>query len=166
VRDPLNIIEAERKYQRWFCEYLEKLADQLPNQIPKPDIETVYTTLKSKLPSYHRNEEALFSLIAEGKPSERVLDKTYTLIIEQHKIQQCFAEEFQDAFIESNFNQILDNCGYLLRYFFETITVHLDWEDLIFMPLAKNLKAADLDKLAGQISLASAGLIPKNAIEN
>jgi hemerythrin-like domain-containing protein len=162
--EPLRIIDAERKNQRWFCEYLEQIADRLPAPISKSDINEIYSILRHKLPAYHRNEEALFFLITENNRSDGILANALAMFLQEHQNQQCFADEFEELFISSSSGYSLDSCGYLLRYFFETIAVHLDWEDVIMMPHANDLGKADLARLAAKISLHSAGFLPQQTL--
>jgi hypothetical protein len=159
--DPIKTIEAERSDQWRLCQYLERIADQLPDPITESDVESIYAILKHKLPIYHRNEEALYSLIVHNNPHNMLVSKAVALLVEEHRTQDCFAEEFHELFDPAGSARSIDGCGYMLRHVFETISRHLVWEDVILMPLAKeDLGKTDFEKLATKISLNSIGLLP------
>ena len=148
---PLAIIEHERDQQRKLCRSLELIADQLPNEVDRSLCQKTYDKLRSKLPIYHQNEEALFGLIGRRASRSMGLDAILTQVSEEHAIHNCYAEEFYellDALNAQRHNQNYDMIGYMLRCFFETIRRHLQWEELTLMPLAEHaLTARDLTKL-------------------
>lgn len=155
--DPLGIIFAERDDQRLLCHQLEEAADRLPIAIDKATFEEIYTKLKHKLPIYNRNEEALYSLLAANVPKTLDYPEISRLVSTEHRIHDCFADEFHEIFHEFGKSGHKEHCGYMLRYFFETIERHLDWEDLILMPYARrHLRKMELRELAAAISRNSA----------
>ena len=162
LADPRGTIEAERNEQRQLCFHLEQIADRLPNAVNRFELESIATFFKHKLPTYNRNEESLYALIAQNGPKSIDLLEIAALAAAEHRTHESFAEEFLDYFQKPIVSSRMDECGYMLRYFFEMIERHLDWEDLILIPLAKNcLHAKDLAKLADRVSLCTAGLLPR-----
>lgn len=147
-RDPLNIIGYERGDQRRLCETLESIADKLGETAEEPICRDAYAVLKDRLPVYHRNEEALFGLLAQHEPNLFPVAEIVEKIKSEHCAYESYADEL-DEFMESHrTGRDLGVYGYMFRCFFETIRCHLDWEELTLMPSARHyLDSSDLDQL-------------------
>ncbi len=137
---PIMIVMSEHAAQRQLCVELEEIADQLPKIIDQRGLDTAYQTLKTKLPTYQHNEEVLYSFISKQIPERENWSELIQLIKREHRVQQDYANELH-SFLGDDFTCRDMNClGYMLRYFFETIRLHLDWEDATLIKLAAELK--------------------------
>ena len=151
--DPLQIISKQREELRRLCIKMENVADMLPAPPGRATFQWIHSTLKQALPIFNRNEETLYSLIVAKYP-ESVTDsvKLISLIQAQHKTHIAFADEFDELFLEDNGTDA--ELGYILRYFFETLSNHLDWEDAVMMPLAEGmLNKDDFSLIAKSIAI-------------
>lgn len=162
---PLAIIEYERKAQRRLCENLERIADQLPDEVDVSLYGSIYDKLRINLPVYHRNEEALFYCLHGYAPSWMDTSSLLERVRHEHAVHCCFADELNENLEALRAGLGIQNpnaIGYMLRFCFETMRQHLTWEDLTLMPLvgqflttedladlseilAKNRKAISLD---------------------
>ena len=154
---PITIVMSERATQRQLCIELEEIADQLPKVINQRALDTAYETLKTKLPSYHHNEEVLYSFISKQIPERANWSEIIELIKKEHSAQQDYANELR-AFLGEDYSCRDMNClGYMLRYFFETIRLHLDWENVTIMALAAELEPkVDWSGVSGKLIIDQA----------
>jgi hypothetical protein len=154
---PIMIVMSERAAQRQLCVELEQIADQLPKIIDQRALDKEYQTLKTKLPIYQHNEEVLYSFISTQIPERGNWSELIQLTKKEHSVQQDYANELQ-SFLGEDFTCRDMNClGYMLRYFFETILLHLDWEDVTIMALAAELEPkVDWNSVSGKLIIDQA----------
>jgi len=149
--DPIDVIRQERTWQRHFCDELERLADQLGGPLDTNLCTTLNTQLQSKLPLYHRDEEALFELMRQKEPENEVLAACTAVAISQHVAMQTFVFELQEPLGDVTVGVALgnpDTVGYMLRYCFDGIRHHLKWEDAsIFRGQSQHFPTADMEQL-------------------
>ena len=131
--DPLSVIAAERTQQYRICDDLERLADQLGGPVDIDAYSSVTAQLQSDLPIYHRDEEALFELMMGVDAGDRLLANCIRQAVSQHAAIQAYVFELSEPLIEIG-NGVtprnLDTFGYMLRYCFEGVRQHLQWEDV------------------------------------
>lgn len=151
--DPIEIILAQRARQRWLCEQLEDIADRLPYGVHEIALHAVHARLACDLPACHRSEEKLYELVTARFPEAGIqLPRAAILIHDQHLAHERFADELRDSIGDGERSLDCERLGYMLRHFFTAITSHLDWEDLVFVQLAKTgLPEQDLAELSASI---------------
>ena len=149
--DPLLVIELERDCQRRICDDLERLADQLGSPLDIQLCSTLQRQLATELPLYHRDEEALFELKLQKGSGNRLLEACAGQAILQHAAMQAYTFELLEPLSDLTAGvapRNLDTVGYMLRYCFDSIRNHLNWEDAsIFQVYPQNLTDADLQHL-------------------
>lgn len=100
---------------------------------------------------YHRDEEALFDLMLKKEPGNRVLAACTEQAISQHAAMQAYIFELLEPLSDMTVGIIprnLDTVGYMLRYCFDCMRHHLQWEDVsIFREPSPALPVADVEQL-------------------
>ncbi len=147
----LDIIQFERNDQLELCDGMERVADQLPDQVNFCLCESIYEKLRRNLPIYHMNEEALFEGASRHTSSWFDSSSVLECVRREHAIQNCYADELYEHLDVLRARTGIRNpstIGYMLRSCFDSIRRHLTWEDLTLMPLAtRTLTADDLAEL-------------------
>lgn len=134
--DPLSIITCGRNRQFEICDEMERIADQLGGPIDVQQCSSVFNSLRQELPLYHRDEEALFNLLAERKADGKVVAKWNELAASEHSAIESYAFELAEPLGSIIAGNALDNveaAGYLLRCCFEITRHHLRWEDVTLL---------------------------------
>ena len=107
--------------------------------------------LQFDLPLYHRDEEALFELLLKNEPDNRVLAACASQAVSQHAAMQAYVFELLEPLADMRVGVIprnLDTVGYMLRYCFDCMRHHLEWEDVsIFRGQTRDLSSAEAEKL-------------------
>ena len=151
--NPLDLIEHAHMAQSQLCDRLEKIADDLPDNVDSSLCRRVIDALQVEMPQHHRDEElALFPLIEKrALPADNIHDMLARLALE-HATDESFAEELLESLEKLCDGQRLNNpdmVGYMLRSFFESYRRHIQWENAIVLPLARSrLMEPDLDELS------------------
>ncbi len=149
--DPMSVIALERNRQLQVCDDLEQLADKLGGPLDVGMCTSLKSQLEIDLPLYHRDEEALFELLLSKEPGNRVLAACTGQAISQHAAMQAYVFELLEPLGEMGVGIIprnLDTVGYILRYCFDCMRHHLQWEDVsIFRAQATELPGVDLEHL-------------------
>lgn len=86
--DPLNIIGYERGDQRRLCDTLESIADKLRETAEESICRDVHAVLKKRLPVFHRNEEALFGLLAQHGPEMLPMSAILEKVKSEHTVHE------------------------------------------------------------------------------
>ncbi len=131
--DPTSVITAERTHQYQICDDLERLADQLGGPFDLDAYSSLTTQLRFDLPVYHRDEEALFELILADDDGDRMLANCIKQAVSQHAAIQAYVFELSEPMLEIGKGVSpgnLNTFGYMLRYCFEGVRQHLQWEDV------------------------------------
>ena len=151
IADPLSVIAAERTQQYRICDDLERLADQLGGPLDIDAYSSVAAQLQSDLPIYHRDEESLFELMLGIDEEDRLLANCIRQAVSQHAAIQAYVFELSEPLLEigNGLNlRNLDTFGYMLRYCFDGVRQHLQWEDVsIFREQSRAGPAIDRDCL-------------------
>lgn len=151
-RSPLDLIEHEHLIQAQLCDSLERIADDLPDNVDRRLCAKVIDSLQFEMPLHHRDEElGLFPLIERrALPSDNIHDILARLALE-HATDESFAGELLESLEGLREGRRLKNpdmVGYMLRSFFECYRRHIVWENAIVLPLARaRLMPDDLDEL-------------------
>lgn len=149
--DPMAVIEQERDCQRQMCDDLERLADQLGGPLDVKLCSALKSQLRSDLPWYHRDEEALFELMLLKEPGNKVLAACIGQAISQHAAMQAYVFELLEPFgdmIQGITPRNLDAVGYMLRCCFDGMRHHLKWEDAsIFRGQPQDSPTVDIENV-------------------
>jgi hemerythrin-like domain-containing protein len=151
-RSPLDLIEHEHLAQAQLCDSLERIADDLPDNVDRRLCQKVIDSLRFEMPLHHRDEElGLFPLIERrALPVDNIHDILARLALE-HATDESFAEELLESLESLSEGRKLKNpemVGYMLRSFFESYRRHILWENAIVLPMARaRLTEEDLDAL-------------------
>ncbi|WP_119269529.1 hemerythrin domain-containing protein [Taklimakanibacter deserti] len=151
-RSPLDLIEHEHLAQAQLCDSLERIADDLPDNVDRRLCMQVIDALQFQMPVHHRDEElGLFPLIEKrALPDDNIHDILARLALE-HATDESFASELLESLEGLREGKKLKNpdmVGYMLRSFFESYRRHIHWENAIVLPLARaRLTSEDLEEL-------------------
>lgn len=154
--DPISLIESDHDRQLDLCDMLEEVADSLPGAVSAGLARVAGTTLRQGFPAHIRLEEdTLFPLLrcrgAEHPWLGRVLDQ----LCHEHTTDESYGHEVAEALdilAETGDAANPDMIGYMLRGFFLTQRRHVEWENAVVLPVARELLTeADLDELCRQI---------------
>ncbi len=130
--DPMSVIALERDNQRRLCADLERLADALGGPVDARMCSSLKTWLLVDLPLCCLDEEALFQLMLARKQSNASLSACVHQAVSQHAAMQAYVFELLEPLNDMSEGitpRNLDTVGYMLRFCFEGIRHHLQWED-------------------------------------
>ncbi len=149
--DPMSVIALERDIQRKLCADLEWLADALGGPVEARLCSSLRTRLLVDLPRCCLDEEALFRLMLARKQSNALLSACIHQAVSQHAAMQAFVFELLEPLNEMSEGvnpRNLDAVGYMLRFCFDGIRHHLQWEDAaIFQDATAIGSSADIELL-------------------
>ncbi len=151
--NPLDVIAHEHKWQEKLCNALERIADDLPDNVDRMLVAAVLPMLRVDLGVHIRDEEeGLFPLMRKRSQPGDNFDEIAEVLSLEHSSDEGFADEVLDqleGLKDGARPQNPDMLGYMLRGFFETQRRHLAWEDAVVLPLARErLTAEDLRQLS------------------
>ncbi len=164
--DPIGFLELAHRRQAGLCDALETIADALPDKVDRALCASVAGQLAVQIPRHHRDEEdGLFPLLEARARAGDNLKAHLSVLRLEHATDEAYAEELKDVLVALAKGEPPGNpdmIGYMLRGFFENYRRHLNWENLVLLPLARaRLTAGDLAALArslhGRPHDASAG---------
>ncbi len=153
VSQPLKLIEYEHALQLLFCDRLEQIADALPSMANKNLVHGVSQLLREGMwPHMRMEEEMLFPLLRQRCPADELLEEVFGQLEKEHQ---------QDADLEIEIAEELNNLlrtgaahnaemlGYMLRGYFYSQRRHIEWENRVVLPLARErLNQDDLARLS------------------
>ncbi len=147
--DPFSLLLEDHAKQWELCGWLERIADGLPNEVPRDLCALAAHGLRTDMPRHHREEEeGLFPLLIARAEDGDLADEIIAKLSEEHASDEGFAEELVDILQELEKGKPVDNpdmLGYMLRGFFENYRRHIHWENTVLIPLARRrLTAADV----------------------
>ena len=151
--NPLDILDYDHSMQKRLCDVLESIADSLPDMTNPQLCTHANTFLHVDLPIHHADEEVgLFPLLEKRAAEEDNISEILAHLAMEHTTDLSFVYELSDSLDALSVGQRLSNpnmVGYMLRCFFECYKRHLQWEDLVVIPLArKRLNSEDLQQLS------------------
>ncbi len=139
--DPFAMLLADHEAQWQLCEWLERIADGLPDNAPSALCRKAADALQGAMRRHHREEEeALFPLLLTRAEEADMATEIVARLREEHASDEGFAEELVDILAALEGGERIDNpdmLGYMLRGFFENYRRHIIWENTVVIPLAR-----------------------------
>lgn len=142
-RSPLDLIEHEHAQNMRLCDLLEQIADGLPGDVDRRRCREAASALRYGLPLNHKDEQlGLFPLMRAHGGASQHLDAMLARLEGEHAADESFAAELTEeldhlaATGEARNAEVL---GYMLRGFFENYRRHIQWEDAILLPMAREI---------------------------
>lgn len=151
--NPLDIIAHEHMWQEKLCDALERIADDLPDNVDRTLVSAILPMLRDDLAVHFRDEdEGLFPLLQKRSLPDDNFDQILSVLMLEHAADEGFADEIVDHLEDLSRRVPPENpdmLGYMLRGFFETQRRHVAWENAVVMPLAySRLTEEDLRELS------------------
>jgi len=135
----LDLLERGHAAMLGLCNELERIADALPNNVDRQACLSLGRIVADTTAKIHRREEdVLFPALLASRPQQRDLGATLDRLRLEHKGDECYAEEVDEAltaFGEGRRSMSADAIGYLLRGFFEGQRRHVAFEKELVAPL-------------------------------
>ena len=156
--DPMSAIALERDSQRQLCADLERLADALGGPVDARMCSMLKTRLLVDLPLYCLDEEALFQLMLGQEKSDASLSACVHQAVSQHAAMQAYVFELLEPLNEMSEGTTprnLDTVGYMLRFCFDGIRHHLQWEDAAIFQGAAGIDSGIDSELLRQAMLSN-----------
>ena len=149
--DPFALIEEDHALQLELCDLLECLADGLPD-FNRAIARSAAAILRQGFkPHLQLEEDMLFPLLRRRAPEGSPLRAIMQQLEAEHAADEGFAHELADELqllADTGFARNAEMLGYMLRGFFEHQRRHIEWENCVLLPLARQtLTAADLAEL-------------------
>lgn len=156
ARNPLDVIAQAHAVQEQTCDAMERIADGLPNDIDRMLCLQVAACLQFDLPLHHQDEDAgLFPILKSRALPEDGLEEILDRLAAEHASDSDFASEIAESLEvlgQKMQSANPDMLGYMLRGFFERYRRHVQWENMLVMPLARlRLTSGDLENLSAQM---------------
>ncbi len=151
--NPIDALARDHVIHTRLCDWLEEIADGLPNQINQDLCAKVSAALKSELRLHHDDEEkGLFPLLRKQAATEPGLFEIINHLTHEHEADESFAVDLiedLDGMAAGEYPKNPDMFGYMLRGFFEGYRRHIAWENTVLLPLARRcLGPGDLKQLS------------------
>ena len=152
IRNPIDVLACDHRRRLQSCDFLEQIADSLPDTVNSALCKKTISKLRYDLPIHHLDEnQALFPLLRRRSRQGDNIDGVLDQLEAEHSADESYAAELTECLTllargepPGDPNMI----GYMLRGFFESYRRHLIWECELVLPLArKRLRAADLEEL-------------------
>jgi hemerythrin-like domain-containing protein len=146
--DPLALIAEDHALQLELCDLLESLADSLP-EFNQAIARSAAAILRQGFkPHLQLEEEMLFPLLRRRAPEGSPLRSIMQQLEAEHAADESFARELSDELqllADTGLVRNAEMLGYMLRGFFEHQRRHIEWENRVLLPLARQtLTRADL----------------------
>lgn len=168
VRDPIVVLECEHAALLALCDVLEQIADALPSRVNRVQARRAATQLSVGLPAHMRFEEDdLFPLLRAraylGSPISSIL----LLLEQEHEADEGYALEIAEELeilADAGEPRNAEMLGYMLRGFFVSQRRHIQWENVVLLPAAREiLRPEDLAGLQQRLGARDAPLRPNSA---
>jgi hemerythrin-like domain-containing protein len=146
--DPLALIAEDHALQLELCDLLESLADSLPD-FNRAIARSAAAILRQGFkPHLQLEEEMLFPLLQHRAPEGSPLVPIMQQLEAEHAADDSFGHELADELqllADTGLVRNAEMLGYMLRGFFEHQRRHIEWENRVLLPLAREtLTRADL----------------------
>lgn len=166
--DPLAVIIEDHALQLELCDLLECLADSLPDLNPAIARSAAAILRQGFKPHLWLEEDMLFPLLRRRAPEGSPLRAIMQQLEAEHAADEGFGQELADELQLSADTGLVRNAemvGYMLRGFFEHQRRHIEWEDSVLLPLARQtLTQADLAELQGWIMSSARPACVKHSV--
>lgn len=144
--DPLDALQHDHAFQLELCDLMEGLADSLPDG----DIviaAAILPVLRRGVIGHMRfEEEQLFPLLRGHHTTMPQVKAVTTQLTREHEVDVEFLGEVAEAleaFIGDGIVENPEMLGYMLRFFFESQRRHIEWENNVLIPLARDVLTAE-----------------------
>lgn len=144
--DPLDALQHDHAFQLELCDLMEGLADSLP----EGDIviaAAVVPVLRLGVTGHMRfEEESLFPLLRGHHTETPQVQAVTSQLTREHEVDVDFLGEVADALEAFVGEGVIENpemLGYMLRFFFESQRRHIEWENKVLIPLARDVLTAE-----------------------
>jgi hemerythrin-like domain-containing protein len=142
-----EILAEEHALQRELCDLLEVIADGLPHTFDRGRAVVAVSLLEGALPAHTRlEEEALFPAIARRLPASHPVVTSLSVLEDDHAREEAALAEVTEALqaaIADPASTNMEALGYVLRGLFDSLRRHLDFEDRVVVPAAREALTAD-----------------------
>jgi hemerythrin HHE cation binding domain-containing protein len=149
--DPLALVAEDYALQLELCDLPESLADDLPDCNRAIARSAAATLRQGFKPHPQLEEEMLFPLLRRRAPHGSPLEPIMQQLEAEHAADDSFAHELADELqllADTGLVRNAEMLGYMLRAFFEHQRRHIEWENRVLLPLARQtLTRADLAEL-------------------
>ncbi|MEZ5923676.1 MAG: hemerythrin domain-containing protein [Hyphomicrobiaceae bacterium] len=144
--DPLDALEHDHAFQLELCDLMEELADSLPVGDAIIAAAVVPVLRQGVVGHMRLEEETLFPLLKVHTRNRPQVEAVTSLLTREHEADVGFLEEVADAldaFVGEGGVENPEMLGYMLRFFFESQRRHIDWENSVLIPLARDVLTAE-----------------------
>ncbi len=141
-----------------LCDVLERIADGLPDEVDRRLCAQAAAILQFDLPLHHQDEEeGLFPILRQRARVDDGLEDILDRLTGEHAADTDFASEIAeclDTLGQGGRPANPEMVGYMLRGFFERYRRHVEWENTLVLPLARQrFGPEDLMALAARMNL-------------
>jgi len=155
--EPITILVSESERQLELCDRLENLADRLPYDVERSELDdTITAHIKAHQNHVFLQEQLLFPVLRNYAVSSQLTREILDQAEREHSIDEDFSHEISDAVALSALRHGFENpelLGYMIRSQFETQRRHLAWERIVIFPLVREtLTVEDAGDLGRQMS--------------
>ena len=138
-----EIVAEEHALQRELCDLLESIADGLPHEFDTARACVAISLLQGSVPEHTRlEEEALFPILLRRLSENHPVARTLRFLEQDHHREAALVVEVTDALntaSNSRHDVNMEALGYLLRGLFDVLRRHIDFEDQVVMPVAREV---------------------------
>ena len=161
TRDPIAALEAEHVTLLALCDVLEQIADQLPHHVSRVQARVAASQLTVDLRAHIRFEEdELFPLLRDRAFLDYPIRTILAQLEREHDADEIYAQEIAEelrAIDDSGGPRNAEMLGYMLRGFFVSQRRHIQWENTLLLPIAREiLETGDLDRLNRRLAARAA----------
>ena len=166
--DPLALVLEDHALQLELCDLLECLADGLPD-FDQTMARSAGAILRHGFkPHLQLEEDMLFPLLRRRAPEGAPLRAVMRQLQAEHAADESFAHELADELqllADTGLVRNAEMLGYMLRGFFEHQRRHIEWENCVLLPLARQtLTPADLAELQDWIMSSARRVRVKHSV--
>lgn len=159
--DPIDLIAWDHELQLELCDLLESIADGLPAVTSASVTRVAAATLRGGFKAHMQFEEReLFPMLRRRGATRPWLCRALDQLSQEHEADEDFCQEVAEALEGLSIDRGTSNpdmIGYMLRGFFLSQRRHLEWENTVVLPEARELLTDDdLDSLCEGILSATA----------
>lgn len=157
--DPLGWLRHDHDAQLELCNALEHIADSLPDSVDRRLVGEVIVILAAGMTTHFRFEETvLFPLLRLRAAGDATLLAALDQLEDEHTRDSDVGDELVEqlrALLNTGRASNAEMLGYMLRGFFEGQRRHIEWENAILLPAARQLLTdADLEIMKKDMPIA------------
>ena len=164
--NPLRFLEHEHTLHLQFCDLLEQIADDLPDNVGAERAKSALISLESLRPHHQFEEGMLFPLLRRRVKERDNAEPILRNFEAEHSADESLALELSeelDVLAAGAAPRNAHLTGYMLRAFFVSYRRHIAWENVLLLPLAhQRLTEEDLDQLSAQLQKSAPADLAEN----